>query len=488
MKLSDELCSLAGNSDASVIPERINELISELCRHRLDNMENKIKNMENISKKDIVSEMKKFICENYTNQTLNISMIVDYFNITPYYASNIFKKSENTGNCLDVTIDYYDGASGTPRLYYYPDGSSNTSNVSVAATTGSNSWKSATKRISGAQFVASTNMENTYQLSIIPGTGNAIKKVTVTPVYDAGAIGLTATATYTDGIALSWSKSGTTTVEKYEIWRGGSKVYETTGTKYNDRGLTADTPYSYQIKPVYHGKYLTASSILSARTKKPQLYMTLPFNSNYTTDTTASATSESKTDSEGTDYTANGLTFRFQNDNRWRRSVTVARYRGGKYCRATVMRNTQGSMTRPALSDYYDWNVPSANRQSSQMLFKVDNSIIPTTQRDIIIEFDYFGDTNSDQSCIELKYLTYNSGATPTITTKFISMTKDNAWHTESVTLNNAQFDKSVVDSNNLNDGNGRYVDFQIGMGGNRGGFASTYVKVYMPDCVPMPE
>ena len=208
------------------------------------------------------------------------------------------------------------------------------------------------------------------------------------------------------------------------------------------------------------------------------LSMTLPFNSGYD-DATASSSSEAGTDSEGSDYTENGLTFRFCNNNRWRRSTTVARKRGDKYCRATVMRNTQGSMTRPALSDFYDWNVPSGNRLSSQMLFKVDNSMISTSQRDITIEFDYFGDTNSDQSSIELKYLKYNDGGTPTVATKFVTMTKDNAWHNAKVILTDAQFDKSAVDSNNLNDGNGRYYDFQIGMGGNRGGFASTWVKVY---------
>lgn len=95
IKLSDELCSLAGSSDLSVILEKINEIITELCRHRLNDNAGKRNIDGSFSKKDIVSEIKKFISENYTNQTLNISMIGEYFNITPYYASNIFKKIEN---------------------------------------------------------------------------------------------------------------------------------------------------------------------------------------------------------------------------------------------------------------------------------------------------------------------------------------------------------------------------------------------------------
>ena len=97
VKLSDELCGLTEISDAAVISERINEIITEFCRLRSESISaNEEKELEeNLSKKDIVSEAKKFIRENYTNQALNIAMIGEYFNITPYYVSNIFKKSEN---------------------------------------------------------------------------------------------------------------------------------------------------------------------------------------------------------------------------------------------------------------------------------------------------------------------------------------------------------------------------------------------------------
>lgn len=71
IKLSDELCGLAGSADVSVIPQRINELITELCVHLLDNnTENKAKNTEDpLSKKDMVSQIKNFVSENYTNHT-----------------------------------------------------------------------------------------------------------------------------------------------------------------------------------------------------------------------------------------------------------------------------------------------------------------------------------------------------------------------------------------------------------------------------------
>ncbi len=383
-----------------------------------------------------------------------------------------------TGNYLDVTIDYYDGASATPKLYYYPDGASNTSNLNIATTTGSKSWNTVTKRISGTQFLANTNMESTYQLSIGTGTGNAVKKVTVTPVYDAGATGLTATATYADGIALSWSKSGTTAVEKYEVWRGGSKVDETTGTTYNDRGLTADTSYSYQIKPVYHGHYLTASNTLNTSTDGAHT-ITLPFNSGYT-DATASSSSESTTDSEGTDYTQNGLTFRFLNNNRWRNTLTVARKRGNRYCRATVCTDQYDKGWTWA--DYRRWKDGDT---ATKMMFRVDNSVIPTTHRKLRFVFDYFDDSNVAGQSVEFKYLQYNNGGTPTIKTaasKTIGNT--NTWKNWEITITDAQFSHNVNTGKDLNDGNGRMFDFQIGMGGKYGGFATDKVNVYilMPD------
>lgn len=106
IKLSDDLCKLAGNCDTSVIPERINEFITEFCAFRSkNNLEDKAKeNEDGLSKKDIVSEIKNFISENYTNQALNIAMIGEYFNITPYYVSNIFKKSENVSMLDYISI------------------------------------------------------------------------------------------------------------------------------------------------------------------------------------------------------------------------------------------------------------------------------------------------------------------------------------------------------------------------------------------------
>jgi len=98
-ELSDELCTLTGNCDTSAVPEKLSEIISEFCLHGAQgNAADEAKETgNNLSKKDIVEEIKRFIGENYTNQSLNIAMVGDYFNITPYYVSNLFKKSEKVG-------------------------------------------------------------------------------------------------------------------------------------------------------------------------------------------------------------------------------------------------------------------------------------------------------------------------------------------------------------------------------------------------------
>lgn len=96
-KLSSELCGLVENYDVEIVSEKINEIITEFCRSSLKtDAVDEIKGDEIPGlKKDMVSEIKEFIDENYTNQALNVAMIGEYFNITPYYISNIFKKREN---------------------------------------------------------------------------------------------------------------------------------------------------------------------------------------------------------------------------------------------------------------------------------------------------------------------------------------------------------------------------------------------------------
>ena len=94
VRLSDSLCDLTAISDVSQITDRITNIVTEFCKLRSENiLESEEKELEeNLYKRDIVAES---IQENFTNQSLNIAMIGEYFNITPYYVSNIFKKSEN---------------------------------------------------------------------------------------------------------------------------------------------------------------------------------------------------------------------------------------------------------------------------------------------------------------------------------------------------------------------------------------------------------
>ena len=120
------------------------------------------------------------------------------------------------------------------------------------------------------------------------------------------------------------------------------------------------------------------------------------------------------------------------------------------------------------------------------MSFTVDNSIIDADQRTVVIEFDYYDDSNSELSGkgVEIKYLKYNDGGTPTTgTATAATIAGTNTWKTAKVTLTDAQFNHAsgVLES-------GKTYDFRIGMGINRGGFASTNIKVYVPGASSMPE
>jgi len=76
-------------------------LLQKTCNIKKEIAEKRKADLKSISSdhvhKDLVNEIKDFIDKNYNKEALNIAMVGDYFNITPYYASNIFKKSEGHG-------------------------------------------------------------------------------------------------------------------------------------------------------------------------------------------------------------------------------------------------------------------------------------------------------------------------------------------------------------------------------------------------------
>ena len=177
----------------------------------------------------------------------------------------------------------------------------------------------------------------------------------------------------------------------------------------------------------------------------------------------------------GVDYTVGGLTFRLCNANRWRNSQTLTYTRGGALCRATVSQaRSEGNGWDP----YVRW---VSGRNGSRMQFRVDNSILSGDQRNVVIEFDYFDDSNqymtADGNSISLYYLKYNDGGTPTTGRKYFTTTNTDTWKTATITLDDAQF----THNGGINDNNGQLFDFQIGMELGRGGFACRNIKVYVP-------
>ena len=120
------------------------------------------------------------------------------------------------------------------------------------------------------------------------------------------------------------------------------------------------------------------------------------------------------------------------------------------------------------------------------MSYTVDNNRIGTDQRNVVIEFDYYDDDSSELSGknIEIQYLAYNDGGESVKKTAYgPAFTGSKTWKKATVTLTDAQFDKGSAIASD-----GHNYDFRIGIGYNRGGFASTYISVYVPGSIPMPE
>ena len=394
-----------------------------------------------------------------------------YFKLDQDYISG----SDNT---LDVTVNYFDYGTEPLRLYYYPDSNpSSMSAVEIAQMGDTKTWKTVTYRLSAATFAADTGLDGEYQFRLMGSTGSAISSVSIAPYVDTTVTNVRAANTYIDGVELRWTMASTSGISGYTIKRNGTTIATNYKQRvYYDKGLAADTAYSYTVTAESPYATGTESSACATRTQ-PNKYMsmTLPFKANYTTD-------EDHTDNEGEDYTENGLTLRLNNVNRYRDVVTVAKQRGGQWCRATVSERRSGS--GELWAEYYNYSWSS--RASTHMSYTVDNSRIGTDQRNVVIEFDYYDDSNSELSGknIEIQYLAYNGGgAAKKVTKNGPAFTGSNTWKKATVTLTDAQFDKSGAVASD-----GRNYDFRIGVGYNRGGFASTNIKVYVPGCVPMPD
>ncbi len=80
---------------------------------------------------------------------------------------------------------------------------------------------------------------------------------------------LTATATTTNSVSLSWTASTDDTgVVGYQVYRGTTLVGSPTSTSFTDTGLTASTQYSYTVKAVdAAGNVSAASASVNATTK-----------------------------------------------------------------------------------------------------------------------------------------------------------------------------------------------------------------------------
>jgi len=199
------------------------------------------------------------------------------------------------------------------------------------------------------------------------------------------------------------------------------------------------------------------------------LSMTLPLASGYESNTTSTSNSETATSQQYSD--GSGLTFGFYTNDRWNEGMTLARQKGGKWCRTTIARNTDSGL---GWYEIYNWDSSiKPNLRSTFMSFKVDNSKISADTRNVTIEFDYFDNSDSAMSgqYVELTYLATDSQKK----TVRVAYTQTGEWKTARFDLTDAQFDHR---SSGALQGGYTY-DFRIGSGGNRGGFASSWIKVY---------
>jgi len=385
------------------------------------------------------------------------------------------------GNAVDVTIDYFDYGTGTLRIKN-AGASSEGAVITVATLEDTKTWKTVTYRLTDVSFLADTCVDGDYQLRIMTGTGSAIGKVTVEPIVDTTIKTLRAANTYIDGVELRWTVGSEKGITGYTVKRNG----ETIATNYQkrtyfDRNLADSTTYTYTVTPeLAEGEGIESTALTVTTEKIKEVSMTLPLVSGYEKNTSETSNNESQTAEQYTD--GGGLTFGLYTNDRWNEGMTLARQKEGKWGRTTLCRNT-GSGT--GWYEVYTY-ASGAKRGSSFLSFQVDNSIISADTRNLTVEFEYFDNGHSDLSGqrVELTYLAYNNGGTPTKkTVGVVGYGRDGKWKTAKVVLTDAQFDHS----NGVIQGGYNY-DFRLGSSTNRGGLTVSSVRVYANNAVAMPE
>lgn len=108
----------------------------------------------------------------------------------------------------------------------------------------------------------------------------------------AQVTGLTVTNAYDGKLDLTWNSSAENDFDHYNIYRGGSKITETTDNSYRDEGLTNGQTYNYQVSAVDNSgnegqKSSTASGTpTAADTSPPTISNLRPADNAVTTDNT----------------------------------------------------------------------------------------------------------------------------------------------------------------------------------------------------------
>ena len=155
-----------------------------------------------------------------------------------------------------------------------------TSKVAYGTTTAYGSATSSASLVTSHSLVVTgLASATTYHYAVVSadGQGNTATSTDQTFTTPSGdttppstPTGLTATATSSSEIDLSWTASndngGGDAVTGYQVFRGGSQIATSTQTTYADTGLAASTTYTYVVKAFDAAGNVSASSTSATAT------------------------------------------------------------------------------------------------------------------------------------------------------------------------------------------------------------------------------
>jgi len=259
----------------------------------------------------------------------------------------------------------------------------------------------------------------TLKCFMFDGEGNPVN------AYPTAVEKLRAARTGMHNVVLSWTPSNNLIDSKYEIYKNGIKIGETTDTIYRDANLDDGTVCTYEVKPVFdENAYL---SEYDSRVTLTPVYVDGKLTAVQSPIPAPKAQVKVKTDNKTVSCNLgtgaeNGLRLWLNESDNTSDNYTEITNKNGTPCRQNIYRTINGT------------------RKPSMFYFRIDKNLISRRVRDVDITVKYYDYARGGGEI----YLDYNADNSANNTVRIASVGSNAShgkWKTAKIKLSDVYFD-----------------------------------------------